>query len=130
MPHLQFEVNRELENEAKTSFANEIREIYSTVMDTDTGHIAITIRELSKYNLTIGRASPEDPICLMNLDIREGRPIEERRELALKYMDVVEHYFDVKRQNQYVTFTQHPGEDFHLVEKYLADWESNEDPFV
>ena len=60
----------------------------------------------------------------MNLDIREGRTIEKRRELALKYMQIVQQNFGINPKNQYVTFTEHKGEDFHLVEKYLASWES------
>jgi 5-carboxymethyl-2-hydroxymuconate isomerase len=66
----------------------------------------------------------------MNLDIREGRTIEQRRELALRYMNIVKNNFNVETENQYITFTQHPGEDFHLVEKYLAGWETGEDPLV
>jgi 5-carboxymethyl-2-hydroxymuconate isomerase len=130
MPHLQFEVNKKLESDIKAKFVNEIRTCYSTIMDTDAGHIAISIREYEKYNLTIGRANPEDDICLMNLDIREGRELEKRRELALKYMTIVHSYLNIETKNQYLTFTQHPGEDFHLVEKYLAGWQEDENPFV
>ncbi len=130
MPHLQFEVNQKLENKIKDKFANEIQDCYSEIMDTDTDHIAISIREYDKYNLTIGRANPEDDICLMNLDIREGRTIEQRRELALRYMDIVKTNFNVEAKNQYITFTQHAGEDFHLVEKYLAGWGLNDDPLA
>ena len=99
-------------------------------MDTGTDHIAISIREYDKYNLTIGRANPEDDICLMNLDVRDGRTIEQRRELALRYMDIVQTIFNVEAKNQYITFTQHAVEDFHLVEKYLAGWELNDDPLA
>lgn len=130
MPHLQFEINKQVENRIKNTFANEIRAAFAEIMDTGTDHIAISIREYSKYNLTIGRANPEDDICLMNLDIREGRTIEQRRELALRYMNIVKNIFDVETENQYITFTQHPGEDFHLVEKYLAGWETGEDPLA
>jgi 5-carboxymethyl-2-hydroxymuconate isomerase len=128
MPHLQFEINQKIENKIKDKFANEIRDAFAEIMDTGTDHIAISIREYGKYNLTIGRASPENDICLMNLDIREGRTIGQRRELALRYMSIVKNNFNVENENQYVTFTQHPGEDFHLVEKYLAGWEADEDP--
>jgi 5-carboxymethyl-2-hydroxymuconate isomerase len=31
----------------------------------------------------------------MNLDIREGRTIEKRRELALKYMEIVKQNFGI-----------------------------------
>jgi len=128
MPHLQFEINKKVSNDSKEEFVNEIRKTFSEVMDTGTEHIAITIREYDKYSLTIGRANPSDDICLMNLDIREGRTIEKRRELALKYMEIVRHNFGISQKNQYITFTLHTGEDFHLIEKYLADWESGEDP--
>ena len=130
MPHLQFELNKKVSDESKEIFVNEIRKTFSEIMDTGTDHIAITIREYDKYSLTIGRANPTDDICLMNLDIREGRTIEKRRELALKYMQIVQQNFGINPKNQYVTFTEHKGEDFHLVEKFLASWESGEDPLA
>jgi len=130
MPHLQFEINKKVSKETKEEFASAIRETFSAVMDTGTDHIAISLREYDKYNLTIGRANPSDDICLMNLDIREGRTIEKRRELALRFMEIVKINFQVETRNQYITFTQHIGEDFHLAEKFLGDWQSGEDPLV
>ncbi len=130
MPHLQFEINKKVSNESKEEFVKEIRATFAEIMDTGTDHIAITIREYDKYSLTIGRANPTDDICLMNLDIREGRTIEKRRELVLKYMQIVQQNFGINPKNQYVTFTEHKGEDFHLVEKFLASWESGEDPLA
>ncbi|MGE4463002.1 MAG: tautomerase [Arcobacter sp.] len=128
MPHLQFELNKKVSNESKEEFITQIRESFSTIMDTGTDHIAISIREYDKYSLTIGRANINDDICLMNLDIREGRTIEKRRKLALKYMEIIKENFGINQKNQYITFTEHKGEDFHLVEKYLATWQSGEDP--
>ena len=130
MPHLQFEINKKVSNELKDEFVHKIRDVFSDVMDTGKDHIAISIREYDKYNLTIGRADPLDDICLMNLDIREGRSIEKRREIALRYMEIVKELFEINLKNQYITFTQHVGEDFHLVEKFLANWQSGEDPLV
>ena len=130
MPHLQFEINKKVSNESKEEFVNEVRKTFSEVMDTGMDHIAISLREYDKYSLTIGRADVNDDICLMNLDIREGRTIEKRRELALKYMEIVKETFGINSKNQYITFTEHKGEDFHLVEKYLASWESGEDPLA
>ena len=130
MPHLQFEINKKVSSESKEEFVKEIRASFSEIMDTGTDHIAITIREYDKYSLTIGRANPTDDICLMNLDIREGRTIEKRRELALSFMNIVKQNFGIDTKNQYITFTEHKGEDFHLVEKYLATWISGEDPLA
>ena len=128
MPHLQFEINKKVDDETKDNFVKNIRDTFAEIMDTGTDHIAISIREYDKYHLTIGRANPLDDICLMDLDIREGRTIEKRRKLALSYMSIVNQIFGIDTKNQYITFTQHTGEDFHLVEKYLASWESGEDP--
>ncbi|MEN8717808.1 MAG: tautomerase [Sulfurovum sp.] len=130
MPHLQFEINKKVSDDIKQEFVNKIRESFSKIMDTGTDHIAISLRIYDKHNLTIGRADPLDDICLMNLDIREGRAIEKRRELALVYMNIVKTSFEIEEKNQYITFTQHTGEDFHLVEKFLADWETGEDPLA
>jgi len=130
MPHLQFEVNKKLNIETKKRFVEQIRETFSEVMQTSTEHIAISLREYEKYDLTIGRANPNDDICLMNLDIREGRSVEKRRELALRYMAIVNELLEIENRNQYLTFTQHSGEDFHLIEKYLASWQKGEDPLA
>ena len=128
MPHLQFEINKKVSDDSKEEFVNEIRNTFAKLMDTGVDHIAISIREYDKYNLTIGRANIKDDICLMNLDIREGRTIQKRRELALAYMQIVKENFGINEKNQYITFTEHKGEDFHLVEKYLAAWEIGENP--
>ncbi|KAB7884558.1 tautomerase [Poseidonibacter ostreae] len=130
MPHLQFEINKKIENNIKEEFITKVMSIFSKVMDTGTDHIAISIREYDKYSLSIGRADIKDDICLMNLDIREGRTLEKRRELVLLYMDLVENLFNVNRKNQYATLTEHKGEDFHLIEKYLGSWERGEDPLA
>ena len=76
MPHLQFEINKNVSNDIKQEFVQKIRKTFSEIMDTGTDHIAISLRIYDKYNLTIGRADPLDDICLMNLDIREGRTIQ------------------------------------------------------
>ncbi len=130
MPHLQFEINKKVSDDSKEEFVNEIRNAFAQIMDTGTDHIAISIREYDKYSLTIGRAGITDDICLMNLDISVGRTIEKRRELALSYMEIVKENLGIDQKNQYITFTEHKGEDFHLIEKYLSQWETGEDPLA
>lgn len=128
MPHLQFEINKKIPNNIKEDFIKEVMSSFSKIMDTGTDHIAISIREYDKYSLSIGRANINDDICLMNLDIREGRTIEKRRALVLEYMSLCKNLLGVNEKNQYATLTQHTGEDFHLIEKYLDYWKEGEDP--
>lgn len=131
MPHLQFEINRPVEDSLKASFAARVRKLFSEVMDTGTDHISISIRELGTYNLSIGRVKePERGVAIVNADIREGRPLEQRRALSLGFMDLLHEMLNIPREHAYVTLTEHKGVDFHLAEKYLADWQEDEDPLA
>ena len=105
--------------------------LFSEVMDTGTDHISISVREFGTYNLSIGRVkNPEQGIALVNADIREGRTLEQRRKLVLGFMDLLQKTWNIPKEQIYVTLTEHKGEDFHLVEKYLANWQEGEDPLA
>lgn len=131
MPHLQFEINRSLEDSAKQAFAGQVRRLFSEVMDTGTDHISISIREFPTHNLSIGRArEPEKGVALVNADIRQGRTLDQRRRLCLGFMDLLEKTWGIPKEQMYVTLTEHKGEDFHLLEKFLASWQEGEDPLA
>ena len=98
-------------------------------METKTDHIATAIREHGAHNLDIGRAEDrEDGVAHVNADVRLGRTIEQRRTLALGFIEILHELAGVPPENLYVTFTEHKGEDFHLNERYLRSWEAGEDP--
>ena len=131
MPHLQFEINQSLADADKISFAEKIRLFFSEVMDTGTDHISISIREFGTHNLSIGRVKkPEKGVAVVNADIREGRTIKQRRTLTLGFMDLLHETWGIPKEHMYVTLTEHKGEDFHLLEKYLASWQEGEDPLA
>ena len=131
MPHLQFEINQQLEDPDKIAFAQNVRQLFSEIMDTGTDHISISIREFGTHNLSIGRVTePEKGIAVVNADIREGRTMKKRRELTLGFMDLLNRQWNIPKEHMYVTLTEHKGEDFHLLERYLAGWQEGEDPLV
>lgn len=129
MPHLQFEINQTISDADKTDFAEQVRKLFSEIMDTGTDHISISIREFDTYNLSIGRVKePEKGVAVVNADIRQGRSIEKRRKLTLGFMELLNKSFNIPNAHIYVTLTEHKGEDFHLYEKYLASWQEGDDP--
>ncbi len=131
MPHLQLDINQVLTQERKTSVAASFKQLFAQVMDTGTDHIAISIREHGTYNLDIGRAKDQEKgIALVNADLRQGRSMSQRRELAVGFIDIMDELLDVPREQVYVTLTEHKGEDFHLMERYLGDWSEGEDPLA
>ena len=128
MPHLQFDVNKELNNEQRKVFVEYVKSVFSDTMRTGVNHIAVSLREFPKFSMTLGRAELGDFVCFMNLDIRTGRTNKQKRELAIKYMEGVKEILGIKLNNQYVTYTSHPGNDFNLYEKSLKEWTDNDNP--
>ena len=128
MPHLQFDVNKKLEKKVKEAFIIFIERNFSKIMQTGTDHIAITIKEFEKGNLSLGRVSNNEYVCLMNLDIRLGRTENQKLELVKTFMVGVEKFFGVNKNNQYVTLTNHKGNEFNFYEKSLSEWIKNDDP--
>ena len=128
MPHLQFEINKCVNNVTKQKFVIFIEKSFSRIMQTGTDHIAISVREYEKENLSLGRANKSDHVCLMNLDIRIGRSKEQKIELIKTFVTGVEKFFNIKKVNQYVTLTNHPGNEFNFYEKSLQNWVKDDDP--
>ena len=130
MPHLQFDLNKELNNEQRKVFVEYVKNVFSEIMRTGVNHIAVSLREFPKFSLTLGRAKLGDFVCFMNLDVRNGRTNKQKRELAKKYMEGVKEILGIKLNNQYVTYTSHPGNDFNLYEKSLKEWTDNDNPLA
>ena len=70
MPHLQFEINKKLNKDLKEKFIKFVEVSFSEIMQTGTDHVAISIREFEKSNLSLGRAKNHQFICLMFLLVR------------------------------------------------------------
>ena len=122
MPHLQFDVNKELNNEQRKVFVEYVKSVFSDIMRTGVNHVAVSLREFPKFSMTLGRAELGDFVCFMNLDVRNGRTNKQKRELAIKYIEGVKEILGIELNNQYVTYTSHPGNDFNLYEKSLKEW--------
>ncbi len=128
MPHLQFDINRKLDERAKQKFVKFVEHSFSEIMETATDHIAISIREQEKNNISLGRAKTNEGVCLMNLDIRTGRKKKQVEKLIKTIMMGVNKIFKIKVTNQYTTITNHLGDEFNFFEKSLSNWKANDDP--
>lgn len=124
MPHLQFELTDRIDADSKTAFATWATERYADVMDTGTGHVGVTIRDGA--TLALGRVPADEPVAFLNADVRAGRSPEQRRTLAVAVIEEIADRWDVPAENQYVIYTEHPGEDFHLHEGALDSWTAEE----
>jgi phenylpyruvate tautomerase PptA (4-oxalocrotonate tautomerase family) len=131
MPHLSFEINRTIPDATKVALAQRVRKLFAEVMDTGTDHISISIHECGTHDLSLGRVTqPEKGIALIDADLRQGRTLKQRRTLALGFIDLLQELLQIPPEHVYITFTEHPGEDFHLSDRVLADWQQDEDPLA
>ena len=129
MPHLQFELNFTPTTTEKSKFAQKVVENFSTIMDTGTDHIGITYRCYDTNDLVFGRAvDPEKGIAFLNADIRLGRTIEQKRELALAIMNDLNLTWGIPTASIYIIYTEHDGPHFQLDDKVLPSWREGEDP--
>lgn len=124
MPHLQFELTETVTEEDAESFVSWVTQLYAEVMDTGTGHVAVTIRDGATVSL--GRADADEPAVVLNGDIRAGRDFEQRRKLAMTVIDELADRWGIPTENAYVVYTEHPGEDFVLREGALNSWSADE----
>ena len=131
MPHLQFELNFPATPEEKARFAAAVVRHFSEIMDTGTDHIAVTLRCFGREDLTFGRAAAGDGrAAFVNADIRLGRTSEQKRRLALAYVDEISATWGLAREAVYVVYTEHDGEQFQLSDRVLPSWTRGEDPLA
>jgi hypothetical protein len=87
------------------------------------GHIAVTIRERDDANLALGRVGKNEPVAVVDADVRGGRSADQRRAFATVVIGELEARLSIPAANVYVIYTEHPGEDFHLAEGSLRSWD-------
>ena len=128
MAHLQFELNLKPKSEEKQRFAAAVIRHFSSIMDTGTDHIGVTLRCLLPEELAFGRAASDGRIAFLNADIRLGRTRDQKRRLALALIDELGASFGVAREAVYVIYTEHDNESFQLSDRVLPSWSPGEDP--
>ena len=131
MPHIAFDLDFTPPAEQRRALGRAVVKHFSEIMDTGTDHVAVLVRCHAEGDLVLGRAEgPDGRAVLVNADIRLGRTREQKRRLALAFIDEAHRSFGVPKKAVYVVFTEHDGEHFQLEEKVLPSWSSGEDPLA
>jgi 5-carboxymethyl-2-hydroxymuconate isomerase len=109
MPHLQFETNTALDPTDRRALTEWATERYGEVMETGTGHVAVTVRTVD--TLTLGRAPEGDSVAILSADVRAGRSAEQREQYATEAIERLA-ALGIPAEHCYVVYTEHPGEEF------------------
>ena len=129
MPHLRFNITQSLSQDEKTEFAEWVINLYAEVMETTKDHIGIIIHACNLGDLHIGTGRIDEPdkgVMFLNMDIRKGRPLEQKRKLITSIMEEIEQRWGIPVKNMHVALTEHDGEDFNFYEGTMKTWSSQE----
>jgi phenylpyruvate tautomerase PptA (4-oxalocrotonate tautomerase family) len=134
MPNLQIDVPAKYPLAVKRNLAKRFGDIYAEVMQTTPDLVDVTFRELGEGNLwRCGEAGPV-PASTLILDIRHGRPPEQRERLAKALVDACVEALGLDPLLISVEFTQHTGDEIYrtiLIDGVVRgglskDWSASE----
>lgn len=121
MPYLQFDTTASPTAAEKQAFADAVTELYADLMETETGHVGITIRPRAAAEMSLGRADGGS-LLFLDAQIRRGRPFELKRKFAMAVIEAAAERWGVPRDNAKVVFTEHEGEEIMGYERVGGSW--------
>ncbi|GAB7540335.1 tautomerase [Burkholderia sp. 3C] len=130
MPYLQLDVNDHYPADVKQRLAAAMSETYARMMSVDIRRISVAIRELGTggvWRIAEAGEAPV-PVSVMMLDIRKGRPPEQRMEVAKALCAHCVEILGVPENRLNVEFTQHTGDEMYhpALGGYSPDWAPGE----
>ncbi|NUU00673.1 tautomerase family protein [Herbaspirillum robiniae] len=130
MPYLQLDVNEHFPAETKQRLARAISESYAEMMQVDIRRISVAIRELGEGGVwRIPEVGGEPvPVAMLMLDIRRGRPVELRMEVAKTLCAHCIEILGLREDRLNVEFTQHDGDEMYhpTLGGFSPDWKPGE----
>ncbi|WP_186215773.1 tautomerase family protein [Burkholderia gladioli] len=130
MPYLQLDVNEHYSVEQKQRLAAEMSQTYARMMEVDIRRISVAIRELGAggvWRIAEAGEAPV-PVAVMMLDIRKGRPPEQRMAVAKALCAHCIDILGLREDRLNVEFTQHSGDEMYhpALGGYSPDWTPGE----
>jgi phenylpyruvate tautomerase PptA (4-oxalocrotonate tautomerase family) len=126
MPYLQVDLPASYPLQTKRQLARRIGDLYAEVMQTTPNMVNVCFRELGEGNLfRCGPGEPE-PAVVIQCDVRQGRPADQRLELARQLVELCVEAFDIRADRVAVEFTQHPAEEMYRNGSWGREWTAEE----
>jgi phenylpyruvate tautomerase PptA (4-oxalocrotonate tautomerase family) len=123
MPLLSITGSVDADAAGKADLFETTGDAFVDVMDSRRSFLSVTYDHLPRDSIWLGRADPEADVVLLEADVREGRPAEQRREFAMAFMDAVHEQWGVPRPNLKVVFTEHEGPHLMGYDRVGGEWE-------
>jgi phenylpyruvate tautomerase PptA (4-oxalocrotonate tautomerase family) len=122
MPYLHLDLPGAYPVEVKRKLAARLCELYADLMETQLWRPNVGIAELGNENLYHLGSDGLEPITMVMVEFRRGRPAERRLALGRAIVDVCVELLGVPRRTVLVEFTPHAGEEMLRDGNWVADW--------
>jgi phenylpyruvate tautomerase PptA (4-oxalocrotonate tautomerase family) len=113
MPYLQLDVNGSFPSATKKQLAGLMIESYARLMTVDKRRISVAIRELGEGSIWRIAEDEPVPVAMLMLDIRRGRSVELRMEVAKVLCGHCVKILGLRGNRVNVEFTQHDGDEMY-----------------
>src|SRR5205807_9640025 len=122
MPYLHLDLPGAYPAEVKRELATRLCKLYAEVMETQLWRPNVGIAELGKDNLYHLGADGLEPITMVLVEFRHGRPAEKRLALGRAIVDACVELRAVPRRAASVEFTPHTGQEMLRDGNWVTDW--------
>ena len=122
MPLLTINSTRWIASGEKEPFIEAVAELYADVMDSEPRFQSVHFRAVDREDLWLGRAERDSDLVVLEADIREGRPPEQRRDFALEFMEKLHTEWGIPHPNMKVVFTEHEGTHMMGYDRVGGEW--------
>ncbi|MFC7166359.1 tautomerase family protein [Halospeciosus flavus] len=126
MPLLTFSADFGIDAPDADAFAEAVAEHYAEEMQTETGHVAVSVDADPENHLWLGRSTGGRHLFL-DADVRRGRDQAQKRAFALAVIDLAGEHFDVPEANAKVVFTEHEGPQMMGANRVGGEWSPEEE---
>jgi phenylpyruvate tautomerase PptA (4-oxalocrotonate tautomerase family) len=111
MPYLHLDVPAHYPLAVKRDLAQRLGSLFAEIMQTTPDLVHVTIRELGEGGVWHCSDNQPAPAAVLTLEIRRGRPPEQRARLADALLDACVDALGLDPQLVSVEFTQHAGDE-------------------
>src|SRR5712664_2461006 len=126
MPYLHLDLPGTYAVEVKRELATRLCELYADLMETQLWRPNVGIAELGENNLYHLGSDGLEPITMVMVEFRLGRPAEKRLALRRAIVDICVELVGVHRLKVMVEFNVTPGEYILTDGIWVADWRAAE----
>lgn len=126
MPYLSVNVPLKIQAEAKERLARELIAAYSEIMQTQLWRPNVGIIEMGEGNVVHLVDDALEPILMVMVEYRRGRPHELRLQLARRIAKACHQILKFPEKNVLIEFTPHDGNEIYRNGEWVADWTPSE----